>query len=127
MSLVHFIHHPSKDQSVVLQDDDRVAYAYLVDRITVVSFVWLYNVSLPPAFPSSLDGPPHNSAPHYTGAQSLPRLTATSAVHCRWGVDGVSIDVDSAPWARLKFGARPGWSILVEVPGPLGLPLASAP
>ena len=36
---------PDGGRSVVLEDDGRVAYAYLLEKDTIVSDVWLYNVA----------------------------------------------------------------------------------
>ena len=117
----------SDDPSVVvaLHDDDRVAYAYLIDHDRVVGFVWLYNVLLTPLVPTLPDprsGPPLNSGYFVNPTRSPPRLTETSAVRCLRLVGGVEIEVDGMLWARLAVGSRPGWSVLVERPGPLGLP-----
>jgi hypothetical protein len=42
------IDEPGGDRQVVLEDDGRVAYAYLLERDAIVADVWLYNIGEDP-------------------------------------------------------------------------------
>ena len=124
--------------SVVLEDDDRVAYAYLVDRSVdeadppIVGDVWLYNVDPTPpdlesAFTDAGRGvPPLNASPHVRDVE-VTRLEDAAALAVRWEtVDHrryAEVQVDGALCARLCQGSRPGWSRLAASESPLALPL----
>lgn len=111
--------------AVVLEDDGKVAYAYLLEDEAVVADVWLYNVAEAPA---SVDWDDPDSLPflnprEYCRSGEVTRLGETSAVSCRWIDRTVEITIDGILVARLQHGTKPGWSRFAARPSPLANPL----
>ena len=118
--------------SVVLEDDDRVAYAYFVDRglsegkgaPPIIGDVWLYNVHPAPPEPELPIGgePPLNASPYVRDADSV-RLEDASEVVVRWFVMDeqryAEVVIDGEVSARLCAGSKPGWSRLAAVDTPV--------
>jgi hypothetical protein len=122
--LVRFA-EPDGQRSVVLDDDGRVAYAYLYDGDSMVGDVWLYNVA---EDPETVDWRDRSAMPFcnpakYCTREVLPRLRPDSAVSCVWSDTGVTVLVAGSPWARLESGSKPGWSRKARIAGPLAKPL----
>ena len=132
MSYWNAFDDPESSCSVVLEDDDRVAYAYLVDRGSgegggsppIIGDVWLYNVH---ADPPELDlvnrgEPPLNASPYIRDASNV-RLENASEVAVRWfDVDErrhAEVVIDGEPSARLCPGSKPGWSRLAAADSPV--------
>jgi hypothetical protein len=112
-------------RAVVLEDDGRVAYAYLLEKNEIVGDVWLYNVA---DSPEAVDWSDRSAMPfanpkRYCATERLPRLTEASNVRCSWSDRGVDIAVEGIDFARVEHGSKPGWSRLAAVPGPLANPL----
>ena len=115
-------------RAVVLEDDGRVAYAYLLDHEKVVCDVWLYNVA---AAPNAVDWNDESQMPFlnpqkFCKVEVVPRLAQQSSVECVWCEEGVEVIIDGVLMARLEPGAKPGWSRLALRPGPLAKPLESS-
>jgi hypothetical protein len=115
----------SSNRTVVLEDDGRVAYAYLLDGETVVGDVWLYNVN---DTPDTVDWKDRSEMPFLNPrplckVESSPRLREDSAIHCVWSDTGTEIFIEETLMARLSAGSRPGWSRLALRAGPLAKPL----
>lgn len=119
---------PKGRRSLVLEDDGRVAYAYLQDGDSVVGDVWLYNVGQDPESVDWRDrsAMPFQNPAKYCTAEVLPRLRPDSDISCRWSDQGVTVSVAGLVWARLEKGARPGWSRRAQIAGPLAKPLVVA-
>jgi hypothetical protein len=116
---------PASDKAVILEDDGRVAYAYLLAGEKIVADVWLYNVAEAPAEPDwrAPEKMPFLNPKAYCRADvTLTRLEATQ-VRCVWNPDGAEIMLDGALAARLTIGQKPGWSRLAAKSGPLAWPL----
>lgn len=118
---------PRSSRAVVLEDDGRVAYAYLLEDQRIVSDVWLYNVANAPI---SVDWTDRSAMPFLNPrdlcrAESFERLTPHAAVECRWSADAVEVLIKGVLMARLERGAKPGWSRLASKRGPLAIPLES--
>jgi hypothetical protein len=112
---------------IVVEDDDRVAYAYLLHEGRIVADVWLYNRTPAPQRPPWQEPkgqmPFLNSAHHVHVGGSV-RSPTPDAISVLWP-DGTQSDlsitvcIDNDPIAWLAPGAKPGWSALVKRDGPL--------
>lgn len=112
---------------MVLEDDHRVAYAYLLDGERIVADVWLYNVSPSPESEEWSDRsrlPFLNPKPFCLAGETLPRLSIDSEVTCLREGKYVDVKLGDEHVARFKSGVRPGWSKLAAKAGPLALPLS---
>jgi len=112
---------PEGNRSVVLEDDGRVAYAYLLEGDSVAGDVWLYNVGQDP---DAVDWRDRSALPflnpaRYCTGERVPRLRAGSNIDCKWSDQGVTVSIDGVVWAHLQRGAKPGWSRAARVDGPL--------
>jgi hypothetical protein len=117
---------PMSGRAVILEDDNRVAYAYLMMGETIVSDVWLYNVAAAPDTPEWSDAskmPFLNPSVYCSKDASLPRLNKEVVVECAWTDAAVDVFLNDILAARLAEGAKPGWSRLAIKKGPLALPL----
>ena len=116
-------------RSVGIEDDGKVAYAYLLHGERIVGDVWLYNVAETPESVSFRD-PEHmpflNPRAFCRPDAQIPRLGPESNVRCVWTSSHVDLFLDDDWIARLREGARPGWSKLAARSGPLARPLADA-
>lgn len=116
---------PERDRYVVIEDDGRVAYAYLFVGGRIVGDVWLYNVG---DAPTAIDWKDRASMPFknpakYCKGVEMRRLGEKGVVRSEWTNVGVRIFVDDDEWARMEEGAKPGWSRNARVAGPLAKPL----
>jgi hypothetical protein len=112
--------------SVIIDDDGKVAYAYLSDSGQIASDVWLYNVAPTPHqvdWHDKTQMPFLNPKRFCKEVESLPRITEQSDVVCAVQGDSVEVKLNGRVIARLQAGARPGWSILAGREGPLAHPL----
>jgi hypothetical protein len=116
---------PDGNRTVVLEDDGKVAYAYLLEHDEVVGDVWLYNVA---TTPDTVDWKDRNAMPFLNPRKYCldghgPTLRNDSAVICHWSDDSVDVVIEGVRMARLARGAKPGWSRLASARGPLAQPL----
>jgi hypothetical protein len=109
------------DLSVVLEDDDRVAYAYLTQGGKMVADVWLYNVADPPDQDPWKDRTqlPFLNPRRFCKQDMGLRITDTSEVSCTLVSGYADIEVDGQLVARLGPGTKPGWSKGAAIDGPL--------
>jgi hypothetical protein len=116
---------PETARAVVLEDDGRVAYAYLLDHEKIVGDVWLYNVADAPESERWKDQTemPFLNPRSFCTPVSVSRLTQSSSIACTWFDNGVEVSVDGILMARLEENAKPGWSRFAGRPGPLAKPL----
>jgi hypothetical protein len=118
-----------RDYSVKIEDDGRVAYAYMMQGEDAVGDVWLYNRSEEPQvnFWNPEDLPYLNPAEYlHKEAATIPPIKEPSEVRCEWsetsdGIIEVDILLRGKFVAQLVPGAKPGWSVLVAKDGPLAL------
>ncbi len=110
----------------MVEDNGRVAYAYLLEDKQIVGDVWLYNHG---AGPSEAEWADPSKAPFanpadFAAAIDIPIHNRTD-VDVTWGVDyqsgaiQVSILIRGQLFAILEPGAKPGWSKLALQEGPL--------
>ena len=113
--------------SVVIEDDGRVAYAYLMEGEDCIGDVWLYNQQEAPK-DSNWDKqqlPYLNPAEYLNKEVHVSPLKDKSEVYfeCNESLSDGSIEVSI--YIRDKFiaqiitGSKPGWSTLVIKDGPL--------
>jgi hypothetical protein len=116
-------------RSLGIEDDGKVAYAYLLHGERIVADVWLYNVAETPESVSFRDPalmPFLNPRAFCRLDVALARIGPASNLRCEWASTHVDLFVDGEWTARLREGARPGWSKLASRPGPLARPLDEA-
>ncbi|MEQ1572432.1 MAG: hypothetical protein ABMA25_26900 [Ilumatobacteraceae bacterium] len=123
--MIRDVQSPDGRWSIVVEDDDRVAYAYLLDGQRIVGDVWLYNVDLAP---EDTDWKRQARRPFlqprpFCLEVPFARLGEDSDVRARWTGDAVVVEIDGVVWARLASGSKPGWSRLAARAGPLAKPL----
>ena len=116
---------PTGNLALIVEDDGRVAYAYLLKNERIVSDVWLYNVAPAPDIPPwhNMQQTPFLNPVGYCKPGTMPRLTKQSVIQCKWRSDAVEVVVDGIPWAHLESGAKPAWSLWAMREGPLARPL----
>lgn len=115
--------------SLKIEDDGRVAYAYLCEGEDVVGDVWLYNVQEAPqtSFWLPEDMPFLNPKEYLSKDASIKPITDESEIRCEWteskddGLIEVGIYIRDKFIASVAVGAKPGWSVLVSKDGPLAL------
>ena len=117
-----------KAYSVVVEDNGRVAYAYLLFYEDVVADVWLYNQAETPLGPflNTDDLPALNPAVYIKSDFRMQPVTDPSEIKCEWdetadGMLEVDILIGNKFIAQLIPGAKPGWSVGVAKDGPLAL------
>lgn len=116
--------------AVVLEDDGRVAYAYLLKDERVVSDVWLYNVELDPEETDWEDRdamPFLNPREYCRRPRTTYRLDDDADIRCEFVKVNrrreANVYVRGVHVARLRVGAKPGWSANAKCEGPLANPL----
>lgn len=113
--------------SVVLEDDGRVAYAYLIEGEDAIGDVWLYNVQEAPKDSNwGQQQLPYLNPEEYINKDiRVAPITDKSEVYFEWNEslsDGsieVSIYIRDKFIAQIITGSKPGWSTLVVKDGPL--------
>ena len=113
--------------SVVIADDGRVAYAYLMEGEDSIGDVWLYNQHEAPK-DSNWDKQqlPYLNPEEYLNKETrVSPITDKGDVYFEWNEslsDGsieVSIYIRDKFIAQIITGSKPGWSALVVKDGPL--------
>jgi hypothetical protein len=118
--------------SVIIDDDDRVAYAYLTHDGSVVGDVWLYNCGQPPDLPEWHDrgsGPFCNPRDYARDTRFSP-IDNLGEVSVTWIQDesaltSANVFIRGEMIARLAPGKKPGWSLNASKDGPLAYVLKS--
>lgn len=121
---------------IIVEDDDRTAYAYLVEDGQIVSDVWLANrvVAGPPEWrlPNARDLMPFLNPDEFVLPGRLQRRASDpDLLRVDWRLmdavpRAVLTDRDEI-LAVLAPGARPGWSVDARRDGPLARLLSGAP
>src|SRR5215217_130616 len=112
--------------SLKIQDDGRVAYAYLYESEDIVGDVWLYNQQEPPqtSFWLPEDRPFLNPKEYLTANAAIKPITDETELRCEWTKSKNTGLIEAAIYIRDKFiasvavGDKPGWSVLVSKDGP---------
>jgi hypothetical protein len=113
--------------SLVIDDNGRVAYAYLYEGEDVIGDVWLYNQQEPPATSFWLpeDMPFLNPKEYLSNDAAIKPIASENEIRCEWtelkddGTIEVGIYIRDKFIASVAVGSKPGWSVLVERDGPL--------
>lgn len=113
--------------SVVIDDDGRVAYAYLLKQDgSILSDVWLYNRCAAPEQPewTSPENMPFANPVAYVKDSydiSLPSSPNQLAVNWENHEDGryALVFLNNQLLAKLLEGVKPGWCLLAKKNGPL--------
>ncbi len=115
-----------KCYSVIIEDNSRVSYAYLLKDKSIISDVWLYNQISTPDKTNWKDRdkmPFLNPREYILEGKSVLPIEKNSDVNINWmyqnDLDGVTIFIRGEPIAVLKPKLFPGYSLLVCKDGPL--------
>jgi len=108
--------------SVIIEDDGKVAYGYLMDDEDIVGDVWLYNQKPSPQESlnwKSKDDLPFLHSLEYIKENILP-IKDDEDIRCEWAMAGnrktlkeVEIFIRDRFIAKLAINAFPGWSTMV--------------
>ncbi|MDB5157435.1 MAG: hypothetical protein JWR50_2142 [Mucilaginibacter sp.] len=118
-----------RNYALKIEDDSRVAYAYLYEGEDAIGDVWLYNQQESPAvsFWRAEDMPFLNPTEYLAKDAAIKPITAESEIRCEWteslndGLIEVGIYIRDKFIASVASGSKPGWSVLVVKDGPLAL------
>jgi len=122
-SLTKYVSNDHSEFAVLIEDDDKVCYAYLLKEKRIVGDIWLYNSAPTPNEPewySKANLPFLNPAEFVS--ENLEPFNGSSPVVVTWdfGEQTVAkIFLASRLIAKLTEGSCPGWSSLVIKDGPL--------
>jgi hypothetical protein len=110
---------------VVVDDDGRVAYAYLLEPGgKIVGDVWLYNREATPDRPEWNDKSklPFLNSARFAKEPPPTRIDEESDVSVNWSGEDppeATLFVRGQRYAVLRPGAKPGWSAGAKLDGPL--------
>ncbi len=112
---------PSEKYELIVEDNGRVAYAYMRENGKIVADVWLYNCVDAPAEPEWRDRSlaPFANPVGFCAANDLGRLTTEGDLKVEWHEDEAVIFVHGIRWATLRSGEKPGKCRLATSDGPL--------
>lgn len=112
--------------SVILEDDDKVCYLYLLQNEDIVGDVWLYNKAM---LPKEVDWktqelPFLNPGEFTLKNDKLFPIEDFAEISVDWqfqneNLDYASVFLSGINIAILKLGSKPGWSIGAAKDGPL--------
>lgn len=122
-----FFCEQNNDYSVIIEDDGRVCYAYLMENNNIIGDVWLYNtIETPTSVDWSLkeDMPFLNPLIYIDPNKTIKPINNSADVSIYWEMTGdelkeSNVYVRNKLVAKLKMGHKPGWSTLVLKDGPL--------
>jgi hypothetical protein len=123
---------PNDCYLVTIEDDGKVAYAYLHDRSEeecIIGDVWLYNSGETPDAPEWKDpnNLPFSNPRGYALDNDLGPILRPGDVKVVWETLGAEciahVVIHQTPWAILKPNSKPGWCRLAAKSGPLATPL----
>ena len=127
--LWEYPHHETSSK-LVLDDDGKAAYAYLVKGNRVIGDVWLYNVAPTPSDPEwpNVHKTPYANPFPYSSSEAFSSLQYAAEIRLVWRANSTHLEqVDI--WLRDQLHAvirpcsKPGWCRLAVKAGPLAKPL----
>jgi hypothetical protein len=122
------IHCPlNSNYSVVVEDNGKVAYAYLYVDENIIGDVWLYNQQQAPLEErwQPEDMPFLNPVGYLKENVCIKPIKSDHDINCHWGLDPnnellhVMLFLKEELVAKLEPNSKPGWSTLVKKNGPL--------
>lgn len=112
--------------SIIIENDGRVAYAYLLDQDSIIGDVWLYNQINTPNIVDWKDiekAPFLNSLKYTKNDKSLISNRFIDSAKTFWNIHKTNVQVliqfENGLKVILENGAKPGWSNNVFKDGPL--------
>lgn len=113
--------------SLVIEEDGRVAYAYLMNEEDIIGDIWLYNQQSTPIKVNweEIDDMPFLNPEEYVKV-NIPPVVNEDEIRLQWVpndsdnlVKEVDIFIRQKLVAKLSPGSTPGWSTVVIKDGPL--------
>lgn len=109
--------------SIIIEDDGRVAYAYLYKDDEITGDIWLYNQGEAPVRYNTSRMLPYLNAAGFI-EKNIEPITSDDEVQILWFLneDGKAeaiIYVRDELVAKMIDGSKPGWSAMVKKDGPL--------
>jgi hypothetical protein len=133
MSCLIQVDHETLPFSVVVEDDERVVYAYLEQYGKIVGDVWLYNCGAAPIQPEWKDRSklPFANPSDYVVVSDVLRITAANELSVAWiteddSLQHVELYVRGELLAVLAPNAKPGWCRNAARGGPLAKTLSGS-
>ncbi len=119
---------PDERYSVVIEDDGRVAYAYLRCGEEIVADVWLYNRCAAPQEPEWKDRSrlPFANPVGFSKENEIGPIRSDADVNVQWDDGTARVYLHGRLWAILRRGEKPGCCLLATKSGPLAKPLENA-
>jgi hypothetical protein len=116
-----------RNYALIIEDDGRVAYAYLLDDDDIIGDVWLYNQQEPPqtSFWLKEDMPFLNPKEYLAKDLTVKPILKEIEIRVEWTESKEDGLIEAGIYIRDKFiasvmaGSKPGWSVLVAKDGPL--------
>jgi hypothetical protein len=132
MSCLICIDHETFPFSVVVEDDGRVAYAYLLQEAAIIGDVWLYNCGIAPTEPEWWDRSkaPFVNPQGFAIECDVTPIAAAEELRISWIDKGDALDraelyLRDELLAVLAPGAKPGWCRNALKEGPLAKTLSA--
>lgn len=118
-----------KEYSVYIEDNSRVAYAYLFKGNDIIGDVWLYNQAPTPQVTKWTKEDMFFLNPQEYVKDQIGPLRNENEVELKWelsanSIDNVLIYLKGGVIVKLTFGSTPGWSTAVSKDGPLAKKLS---
>lgn len=115
----------NEDYSVIIEDDGKVAYAYLLNEDDIIGDVWLYNQATSPLSVNWVpEDMPFLNPKEFVKEEVIP-IVDGSELQLKWSLSNdltlkeVLIYINNKLIAKLTSGSTPGWSTVVTKDGPL--------
>lgn len=117
----------NREYSIVIEDDGKVAYAYLFQKEELIGDVWLYNHMINPECVNwqNINEMPFMNPKKYLIKDCLVSpIRASKDIVIVWNLNGdilskATIYLRGEAIAILGPFSKPGWSFLVKIDGPL--------
>jgi hypothetical protein len=116
------------DYSIIVEDDSKVCYAYLLLKASMIGDVWLYNQSEAPSKTEwkKEEMPFLNPIEFLKEGKAVFPITRTEEIKVEWlflentcSLKQARIFIRGEHTVTIKPGSKPGWSSHVKKNGPL--------